>query len=86
MEEKLFCRKCFVPDYVKEPKKFLDTYLKGLSPGDRVADDVYNTRLKMCGRCPYYINGMCRLCGCFVAIRAAGRAQYCPDSPQKWGR
>lgn len=72
-----------MPD-VEDKEKFLNTYLKGVLPEDRARDDIYNDRLETCGKCHYYINGMCRLCGCFVAIRAAGRAQYCPDSPPRW--
>lgn len=80
----IFCRKCLIPDYVENKDVFIDTYIGRIEEENRAEDEVYDRRLATCGGCSKYLNGMCRLCGCFVAIRAAGKKQYCPDSPARW--
>ena len=30
------------------------------------------------------MSGMCRLCGCFVELRAVQKVRKCPDLPAKW--
>ncbi len=73
-----FCRKCMIPDYVEDKEEFISVYLDQIPPQDRTEEAVYDSRLKACSICEYYLNGMCRLCGCFVSIRAAHKGQRCP--------
>jgi hypothetical protein len=59
--------------------------LEGM-PGDAKADPpVYENRLEICKNCRQLQGGMCKICGCFVEVRAAGKGHYCPDTPKKWG-
>ena len=41
-------------------------------------------RLNICKECDLLINGMCKLCGCFVEIRAAVKKNYCPNKNRYW--
>ena len=84
-EELKFCRKCVIPDFVEDKEGFLSTYLGRINEEDRTEDEVYDNRLEACNKCSHFINGMCRLCGCFVAIRAAVRNNTCPDIKSNWG-
>lgn len=73
-----------IPDYVKDKEAFLDTYLGRMPEEERAEEALLQQRLEVCDGCAYALNGMCRLCGCFLVIRAAGRKSYCPASPRKW--
>jgi len=47
-----------------------------------VMDDVYNRRLKECNSCGHKIGIRCRVCGCFVKVKAKWAEQECPEG--KW--
>ena len=36
--------------------------------------------------CDNLINGMCKLCGCYVEMRAAVKKNYCPNIERKWDK
>lgn len=83
-EEKIFCRKCMIPDFVEDKEGFLRKWLEQMPEEERISDELYDQRLRICNSCEYLCNGMCRLCGCFIVIRAAGRRSYCPAVTSKW--
>lgn len=62
----------------------LENYIARLDPDIRTEQKNYETRLKMCGKCKNLINGMCRVCGCYVELRAAIKGQSCPDTYKRW--
>ncbi len=62
----------------------LEAYIEGLDESDRVTQNVYEERLQICNGCKNLTRGMCRLCGCFVELRAALKVRKCPDIPCKW--
>lgn len=79
------CRKCLLresteADYLKN----LDNYIKGLDEDLKVTQELYEERLMICRDCPQLMNGMCRICGCFVELRAALKVRKCPALPPKW--
>lgn len=47
-------------------------------------DALYQERLSLCRQCESLLNGMCRICGCFVEMRAAVAKNYCPAINKKW--
>lgn len=48
-----------------------------------VNKDEYKQRLDICGTCDFYDGkNRCKKCGCFLAIKAKGRAFHCPE--KKW--
>lgn len=62
----------------------LEKYIAGLDESVRVDQELYEKRLKICGGCEHLTRGMCRLCGCFVELRAALKVRKCPALPCKW--
>ncbi len=44
----------------------------------------YDARLELCKECEKLIGGMCRVCGCFVEVRAAKKSVHCPGIPRRW--
>ncbi|WP_426448196.1 DUF6171 family protein [Paenibacillus sp. S-38] len=46
-----------------------------------VPDDLYEQRLAACDSCPQLIESSmtCKVCGCFVQVRAKLRANDCPN-------
>lgn len=82
----IFCRRCMVPDYIEDKEAFIEKYVDIIKPEERTDDAVYESRLRKCEKCEHHQNGICRLCGCFVVIRAVARRQSCPASPGRWGK
>lgn len=79
------CRKCLVRGMSEEDYfRKLDVYIANLDEDIRVDQKLYEQRLGICQDCEKLMNGMCRLCGCFVELRAALKARHCPDLVKKW--
>lgn len=78
------CKRCLIPDFVKDKDQFLQTYIQQIEQDLKTEQQEYAQRLKMCSKCQHLLNGVCRLCGCFAAIRAAVKSNYCPDKNSKW--
>lgn len=79
------CRKCLLEDFGEsELLKSVQDYIALLSEEDKAEDSIREKRLNLCRVCPNLLNGMCRVCGCFVEARTAKKYQSCPDSPPKW--
>lgn len=79
------CKKCLLQKQSKEEYfEKLEEYIANLDPEDRVSQELYEERLGICGECPNIIDGMCRLCGCFVELRAALKVRKCPDIVRRW--
>ena len=47
-------------------------------------EEEYKKRLDICKECDNLINGMCKICGCFVEMRAAIKKNYCPNIEKHW--
>ena len=47
---------------------------------NRVTENEYKDRLKTCNDCVYLVRStnMCRVCGCFMKIKAALPSSVCP--------
>lgn len=79
------CKKCLLQKETKEEYfEKLEEYIANLDPDDRVSQELYEERLGICRECPNIIDGMCRLCGCFVELRAALKVRKCPDIVRRW--
>lgn len=59
-------------------------YIERLPEEDKAKEELYEQRLQICKECEMLLSGMCRLCGCFVEMRAAIKKRSCPNVPQKW--
>lgn len=79
------CRKCLqeeMPD--AEYYKNMYTYIKNIDEHIKTPAGAYEQRLEVCKTCESLLNGMCRICGCFVELRAAINKNYCPDANRRW--
>lgn len=79
------CRKC-LPERETEEEFFINLagYIQRMDEEVKVDQQTYENRLSLCGSCKNLISGMCRLCGCYVELRAAQKVRKCPDVPAKW--
>lgn len=83
--DKRFCKRCLLKDFDREAYfQTVQEYLDSLVPEDKADSGLYQQRLNICTQCEKLVNGMCRVCGCFVEVRAAKKAQYCPDTKKMW--
>lgn len=85
MEEKRFCRRCLArempdADYFQN----MYDYIARLDESVKASEEVYEERLSKCKQCDGLLNGMCRICGCFVEMRAAVTKNHCPAASSKW--
>ena len=56
-------------------------------PEDDLADaGTRDFRLARCLQCDDLLDGTCRLCGCYVEVRAAKKTMHCPAVPDRWQR
>lgn len=85
IEEKRFCRRCLtkeMPDSVYFKNMY--DYIAQLDEDIRASEETYQERLAVCKQCDSLLNGMCRICGCFVEMRAAIDGNSCPAIRSKW--
>ena len=85
MSEKRVCRKCLSID-MDDPafRQEIQEHLQNIDPDNRVDDALYKHRLSYCTECDHLVNGMCRLCGCFIELRAARKTNQCADIYPLW--
>ena len=83
--EKRFCRKCLTKDMDDgEYYRTVQEYISNLPEEIKISSDFYEKRLHYCQNCDNMVNGMCRLCGCFVEVRAAKKMSHCALNPALW--
>ena len=79
------CKKCLLREGEEEEYWInLEQYIANLEEEVRVSQEEYERRLRICGQCEKIINGMCRVCGCFVELRCALKVRHCADVKKKW--
>ena len=79
------CKKCLLREMQEgEYFKNMYDYIAQLDPEVKAEEELYEGRLKVCKQCAHLINGMCRICGCFVEMRAAVKKNYCPSPEKFW--
>lgn len=80
-----FCKKCLLDELFEEKEyQHLQDYIRNLDNHIKTEDEEYKKRLDICKQCDNLINGMCKVCGCFVEMRAAVKKNYCPDIEKYW--
>ncbi len=79
------CKRCLLKDMdTQEYYRTVSEYVESLDESLRASKEEYGRRLSLCRECDCLINGMCRLCGCFVEARAAKASSCCPGTPRRW--
>lgn len=79
-----YCRKCLTRDMVGKEEYFrsLREYIANLDPDIKADEALYEERLAACKECDLLLEGMCRICGCYVELRAVVAKNICPR--KKW--
>ncbi len=81
----LECKRCLLRGFSDtEYIKNVSGYIANIPQELRTSEETYAYRLDQCKKCQYLQNGLCRLCGCFVEIRAASVKNYCPNKKACW--
>ncbi|MBE5807140.1 MAG: hypothetical protein E7317_02245 [Clostridiales bacterium] len=57
----------------------IDAWIAALPAEQRADEAEAARRLGICRECRWLRDGTCGLCGCYVELRAAKRAQRCPE-------
>lgn len=80
-----FCRNCLFDSFSREQlQQNIQDYIQSLSPEDKAGERLYEQRLVICNQCDQCLDGLCRVCGCFVLARAAKNRACCPAFNRKW--
>ena len=79
-----YCRKCLTRDMVGKEEYFrsLREYIANVDPEIKADEALYEERLRICKECDLLLEGMCRICGCYVELRAVVAKNICPR--KKW--
>ena len=64
----------------------LHEYIEHLDADLKVSSERYEERLALCKECEKLYQGMCRICGCYVELRAVMKKNSCPLVKPAWTR
>lgn len=80
MENARLCRRCLTRELAGQEEVYgsLQEYIKNLDTDIKAEDGLYESRLLACKDCDMLLQGMCRVCGCYVELRAAVKHNMCP--------
>lgn len=80
-----FCKKCLIRDFDEgELFRTMQDYIARIDADIKTPVEEYEQRLELCTNCDSLLNGMCRVCGCYVEMRAAVQTNYCPAVKKQW--
>lgn len=84
MENNSLCKRCLIREMAGSEEYFqsLREYIENLDIDIKTKKEIYEERLLICKECDLLFQGMCRICGCYVELRAAVAKNSCPN--QKW--
>jgi len=85
MERPIYCKKCLLRDMdIETCYKGIREYVFNLDVDLKADPTEYERRLGICKECDNLLSGTCRICGCFVEMRAALKLRNCPDVERFW--
>lgn len=84
-EAQRICKKCLLKDMPQaEYFQNLYDYIEHLDEDIKTSDSLYARRLDQCRECDNLQRGMCKICGCFVELRAVIKVNHCPAAQRYW--
>lgn len=88
MKNKLrICPRCeWTKEMIEKELLKLQDYIDRIPEEDKVEEEEYERRLRICDGCGELRSGLCGQCGCYVAVRAARKNGYCPHVREKWNQ
>ncbi|MCR5484717.1 MAG: DUF6171 family protein [Clostridiales bacterium] len=83
MSGERICRRCLLFESGREDV-LLDVRrrIEKIPDNEKCPDEIYKSRLTLCGECEHLIDGTCLKCGCYPEFRASFLKQKCPS--KKW--
>ena len=82
---KPLCRKCLLSDMdFSETYEDIKRLIKLIPAKEKVTDEEYSKRLSLCRQCEELLEGTCRVCGCYVELRAIKIDNHCPGKNKEW--
>lgn len=87
MEQRI-CTRCLLREMIASDAskqaelEMIKKYRDAIKQSDRVSEEEYENRLSVCRECEKLLSGTCGACGCYVELRAVGKASPCPK--KKW--
>ena len=57
--------------------------IESIPESQKCSSKEYEKRLQMCRQCDRLLGGICRVCGCFVEVRAVREKEHCPFAGEK---
>ena len=83
--ERAICKRCLLYELAEDSYfENVYEYIRSLDESVKASPRQYENRLNTCRSCDNLVNGMCKLCGCFVEVRAAVLKNSCASTPVKW--
>lgn len=77
------CKRCLTREMNADGYfQSLHDYIAGIEEELKADEELYEERLSVCKECDMLLSGMCRVCGCYVELRAVMRKNNCPG--HKW--
>lgn len=83
-QSRRWCRKCHTPRTGEEFFERLRMIIQNFDEELKVSEDLYHKRLDKCMACENLYEGMCRICGCYVELRASLKKNACPAVHPRW--
>ena len=86
--ERRICTRCLLREMIASDAskqaelEMIKKYRDAIKQSDRVSEEEYENRLSVCRECEKLLSGTCGACGCYVELRAVGKASHCPK--KKW--
>lgn len=74
------CKRCLLRDLSEADSANISKYKNAIT--ERVSEEKYEARLRICKECDLLSSGTCEACGCYVELRALATAGKCPH--KKW--
>lgn len=83
--KKPFCTRCLLEELDDETiYETVQRTIRSIPAESRTEESKYRMRLEKCKECDKLVQGMCRVCGCFVEVRAAYDKKKCPGIHPMW--
>lgn len=81
----LRCKRCLLYEMADSAQyNNVYEYIRQIDADLKVEDAEYQRRLSICKECDQLLSGMCRVCGCFVELRALMKQKNCPSEHHYW--
>lgn len=77
------CR-CLSAEVGEELSEAIAARIALIPDEQRTENGLYQRRLEICRSCDMLVSGTCGKCGCYVELRAARAAGYCPHEEMYW--